>query len=77
MQQIVPIGEIRRRAEAIGISLKTLALDAGVHASTAYRVGERDSRTSTVTRLVEALERREQALFEHLRPIVERREAAE
>lgn len=62
MQQIVAISEIKTRAEAIGLSLKRLARDAGVHSSTAYRGASgktSDPRGSTLRKLTRALQTKE------------------
>lgn len=37
MQQLIAISELKSRAEAIGSSLRKLAIAANVHPSTAYR----------------------------------------
>lgn len=67
MLQIHDFGEIKTRAEAIGVSLKDLARDVGVHHSTAYR-GARggDLKISTVRKLERALVERERRALAHL-----------
>lgn len=63
MQHGVPISEIKNRAEAVGTTLRKLAIDAGVSPATAYRgaKGSHDSRVSTVNKLLTQLEILERA----------------
>lgn len=68
MAQLIEIGEIKNRANAIGVSLKRLAQHAGVAHSNVYRAaqGKSDLRTRTLRLLVEALDEREREVAAHL-----------
>ena len=71
MQQIFEIDDIKTRAEAIGLSLKRLAREAGVNPSTAYRgfAGLSDNRGGTLRKLTAALLEREAKVRDHMRRI--------
>lgn len=61
------IDAIEARAKALNLSLGAIARDAGFAASTPHRwKGNVSPITSTVERMVQALERRELAMLEHL-----------
>lgn len=67
MLQIPSIGEIKVRADAIGVSLKQLARDAGVDPMTAYR-GLDDghgTRAKTIRKLLNALHAHEGRVRAH------------
>jgi predicted transcriptional regulator len=67
MQQTVAIGEIKKRAEALNLTLKRLARRANVHPSTAYRaVDAGDCRRSTEQKLGRELIAEELAILHHL-----------
>lgn len=69
MQNIVAIGEIKDRAEAIGLTLSQLAADAGLSPSTALRLAKGKTQHGWITtneKLVKALVAREQRVREHL-----------
>lgn len=68
MLHMVDISEIKRRAEAINLSLKTLARTAGVDPSTVYRsaAGAGGNNGSTLRKLTVALEAEESRVREHL-----------
>lgn len=67
MQQIVPLGEIKQRAELIGVSLKQLAVAVGINPSTAYRGALGGNITvRTAGKMLDGLRRRELAVLAHL-----------
>lgn len=57
MQDIIPIADIKTRADAIGLTLPALSKLANLSASTAWRVssGKSDPRFSTLRKLSTAL----------------------
>lgn len=65
MQYPVAIGELKIRAERVGFSLKRLAGEAGVAYSNVYRAAndDADMRSSTLGKLIKALEAREQQVL--------------
>src|SRR5687768_17570628 len=68
MLQILPLGDLKLRSEKIGVSLKELAIEAGLDPSTPYRLAKAggDMRVSTAEGLLRALLSHERRLFEHL-----------
>lgn len=68
MQHYVAIDQIEARAKAINVSLRDIALAAGLHPSTAYRAsqGNQDNRRSTERKLSEALVAKEREILKHL-----------
>jgi predicted transcriptional regulator len=67
MQQMVDVRQLKDRTEALGLSIKELAREAGLNPSTPYRVlktGNANHRT--LVKLSEALERRERQQLAHL-----------
>jgi hypothetical protein len=70
MQQTVAISEIKKRAEAVNLTLKRLARRAKVHPSTAYRASNAgDCRVTTNAKLSRVLVEEELRLLEHLREL--------
>lgn len=71
MLPIADIDQIQTRAAAINLSLKRLARMAGVHPTAPYRALRRktDMRVRSVRRLLEALERQENRMRQHLRDL--------
>jgi hypothetical protein len=67
MQQTVAISEIKKRAEAVNVTLKRLARRAKVHPSTAYRASiSGDCRVTTNAKLSRELVAEELRLLDHL-----------
>jgi hypothetical protein len=68
MAEILPIGEIKSRCEAIGVSLKQLASSAGIDPATAYSAarGDSDMLSRNLAALTRALIARETKVREHL-----------
>lgn len=67
MQHTVAISEIKKRAEAVNLTLKRLARRAKVHPSTAYRASNAgDCRVTTNAKLSRALVAEEERMLAHL-----------
>lgn len=62
-----PIGEIKARAQAIGLSITRLAADAGLARSTIFQIERgRDPHVGTIEAIVATLVRHERAQLVHL-----------
>lgn len=68
MQQLAAIAELKSRAEAIGSSLRQLAIAANVHPSTAYRAlhDQHDIGAKKVRAMQRQLELCERRVAQHL-----------
>lgn len=84
MHETIPIDQLKRRAESIGLSASELARRAGVHHTTLGRIlqdGGRDMKVSTMAKLSTALVTAEIDMRDYLlqlHPVApERQEAAE